>query len=56
MKKAISETSPKTAERAELIGEMAIYRDLNKADIKKASPLFWSRITDSKEKRKIAKR
>lgn len=56
MKAQIRQTEPKSADRAEMIAEMAIYRDLYKNAIKEAAPLYWSRITDSKEKRKIAKR
>lgn len=56
LKARIAETEPKTAERAELIAEMAIFRDINRDLIKRAAPLYWNRITDSKERRKIVKR
>jgi DNA-directed RNA polymerase len=56
MKAIISSTLPKSTERAEMIAEMAIYRDMFKSQIKEAAPLFWNRISDSKEKRKISKR
>ena len=56
MKSEISNTEPKSVERAEMIAEMSLFRNLHREDIKKAAPLFWSRITDSKEKRKVCKR
>lgn len=56
MKSEISKTEPKSAERAEMIAEMSIFRELHKSELKRAAPLFWARIVDSKEKRKISKR
>lgn len=36
--------------------EFYVYKEARKAEIKAAAPFFWSRITDSKERRKICKR
>lgn len=56
MKQDITKSAPKSEERKHLIEEMAIFRDMHRETIVKASPVFWGRIKDAKEKRKICKR
>jgi DNA-directed RNA polymerase len=56
MRKQLKEAIPKSDRRKELSEAMHVFRGQNLPLIKKAAPLFWSKITDSKAKRKIAKR
>lgn len=56
LKQDITRAPAKSKERQTAIDEMAIYRDMHRETIKKASPVFWGRIKDGKDKRKICKR
>ena len=49
-------TEPKTDERAEVIEELRAFREKHADELAILAPVFWARITDSKQRRKIVKR
>lgn len=55
-KKEISQIPFQTPERVKAIADLKAFRALHIEDIKKASLLFWSRVTSQKDRRKIVKR
>jgi hypothetical protein len=49
--------SLKKGEDKQILAEMLFgFKSKNMAALKKAAPVFWNRITDKKQRRKIAKR
>ena len=56
LKLQINQAPLKSDRRKELIEEIRAFRTANEALIKEAAPVFWSRITDLKQRRKIVKR
>lgn len=56
MKKQINEAELKSERRAELVEEIREYKERNIDLIVAAAPVFWSRITSDKHRRKIMKR
>jgi DNA-directed RNA polymerase len=55
-RKQLKEAVPKSDRRRELSESMHEFRGKSLPLIRKAAPVFWGKITDSKSKRKIAKR
>jgi hypothetical protein len=56
MKKHIVNCLPKSEERKQLIAKIQSFKAKHEYDIFEAAPLYWWRITSSKERRKIVKR
>jgi DNA-directed RNA polymerase len=56
MKKAVSEAPPRSEIRKELVEVLLAFKKENEHLITKAAPIFWSRITDHKHRRKVCKR
>lgn len=56
LKKQISTAEPKSDRRKELIAEIQKFKDTNKEIASIAAPVYWARIKDSKQRRKIVKR
>lgn len=56
MKKQIQLTEPNSEVRASLVKELADFKKLHEMVANLAAPVFWSRITDKKQRRTIVKR
>lgn len=56
LKREIMEAPPKSSRRAELINALREFKDENAEIMEYAAPVFWARIKDLKERRKIVKR
>ena len=56
IKRAITAAEPKSEERAKLIERIMAFKAARKEDYDNSPVLFWCRITDTKERRKIVKR
>jgi len=56
MKKQINATEAKSEQRQKLIEIYKNYKLKNKEIIKRAAPVFWLRVNEDKQKRKICKR
>jgi DNA-directed RNA polymerase len=56
IKKRIQESEPKSALRKELVEEIRAFKEDNIELLEMSSPVYWSLITDAKERRKIVKR
>ena len=56
LKKQINAAEPQSEERKELIEKIKDFKAKNKDLLNSSSPVFWNRIKDDKERRKIVKR
>jgi len=56
IKKQISDTPERSDRRKEAYAEMILYKEDHKDSFELAAPVFWNRIKDAKERRKIVKR
>ena len=56
LKQRIAALDMQDPARAKLIEEIHTYKRVNGNLIKKSSPVFWMRITDIKDRRKVVKR
>jgi DNA-directed RNA polymerase len=56
LKKQINDSEPKSERRKELISRIQSFKDRNRDLLDKAAPVYWTRIKDSKHRRKIVKR
>jgi hypothetical protein len=56
LKRQINEAEPKSERRKELISKIQSFKDKNRELLEIAAPVYWSRIYDLKERRKIVKR
>jgi len=56
MKKQITAAEPKSERRAALVEEIKAYKKEHEALAGKSSPIFWLRIKDAKQRRKVVKR
>ena len=56
MKKQIGLAEPKSDHRRELIDQIRAFKHKERDFMSKCSPVFWLRVTDDKERRKIVKR
>ena len=55
-KKEIGAAEPKSDKRKALVTKIQQFKEKNKEMIMKAAPVYWARVTDEKERRKIVKR
>lgn len=55
-KTQIAATPPKSDRRKELTQELQAFKAEHAELLKEASPVFWHRITDNKQRRKLTKR
>jgi len=56
LKKQINDSEPKSERRRELISKIQSFKDRNKELMNIAAPVYWARIKDFKQRRKIVKR
>jgi len=56
MKKQINDAEPRSDQRKELIEDLRAFKSENRAVFELSPPVFWLRIKDDKQKRKIVKR
>jgi len=56
LKKEINEAEPKSDRRKDLIERIKEFKNVNELLITMAAPVYWTRIRDSKQRRKIVKR
>lgn len=56
MKKRVGEAAPKSEQRKELISEMQSYKDSNRLLMDVSAPVFWRRIKEPRQRRKVIKR
>jgi len=56
LKKEINDAEPKSDRRKELIEKIKKFKEDNELLINMAAPVYWTRIRDSKQRRKIVKR
>ena len=56
IKRAITAAAPKSEERAKLVERIMAFKTSRKADYDNSAILFWCRMTDTKERRKVVKR
>jgi DNA-directed RNA polymerase len=56
LKRQMGAAPVKSEVRKQLIEDIKVFRNSHSLDIVRASPLFWSRITDTKHRRKVVKR
>jgi DNA-directed RNA polymerase len=56
LKKQIHQAEPKSERRKELISKIQSFKDKNQVLVTKAAPVYWARVRDLKERRKIVKR
>lgn len=56
LKRLIGQAEPKSERREELVDMIRLYKEDNSALITKCAPVFWARITNDKDRRKIMKR
>lgn len=56
LKKQINAAELRSERKKVLMEELRVFREAHKEKIKAASVVFWSRITDAKQRRKVSKR
>jgi len=56
IKKQINGAEPKSERRKELISKIQSFKDRNRGLIEKAAPVYWMKVIDPKQRRKIVKR
>jgi len=56
LKRQVTESEQKSDRRKELVAQLQSFKDKNKDLLEKSAPVFWIRITDDKQRRKIVKR
>jgi DNA-directed RNA polymerase, mitochondrial len=56
LKKQIHEAEPKSDRRKELVAKIQSFKDKNRLLIEISAPVYWNRVKDLKERRKIVKR
>jgi DNA-directed RNA polymerase len=56
LKKEINNSEPKSDKRKSLVDEIQKFKSANYDLMEKSSAVYWARITDNKQKRKIVKR
>jgi len=56
IKKQINTSEPKSERRKELISKIQSFKDRNRDLLDKSSPVYWLRVHDFKQRRKIVKR
>jgi DNA-directed RNA polymerase, mitochondrial len=56
LKKQINDAEPKSERRKELISKIQSFKDRNKDLMDMSAPVYWMRVRDTKQRRKVVKR